>query len=309
MKLRVGTRRSTLARTQTGMVCDMLRMAAPGLEIELVAMETSGDKIRDRPLRESGGKGLFVKELDDALMDGKIDCAVHSLKDVPSIVPPGIVLAAVPERADPRDALISVGGRGFDQLPENARVGTSSPRRAAQLLASRPLLRIDLLRGNVETRLRRILAGDFDATLLAMAGLERLGLDLAPAAAVPLDAEAFVPAAGQGALGLTAREGDAPVSDVLRRIEHARSRAAADAERATARGLGGSCWVPVGAHARVEGTTIHVTGVVASPDGLRLVRRSESGDAHRADEIGTAVATAILAAGGGEIVSSLPDLS
>lgn len=308
MKLRVGTRRSPLARAQASMACDLLRAAVPGLEVGLVAMETAGDRIRDRPLRESGGKGLFVKELDEALLDGTIDCAVHSLKDVPSNLPAGIVLGAVPPRADARDALITVGGLTFAQLAEDARIGTSSPRRAAQLLAERPGLRIELLRGNVETRLRRILAGDFDATLLAMAGIQRLALDLGSAGAAPLDPQVFVPAAGQGALGFTARAGDDRTLEVLRAIEHAGSRAEADAERAVARGLGGSCWIPVGAHASARGGSVRVAGVVASPDGLRRVRHEASGDVSRAEEIGAGVAEAILASGGAEIIRALPEV-
>ena len=212
MKLRVGTRRSPLARVQTQLVCDMLCAALPGLDVHVVAMETSGDRIRDRPLRESGGKGLFTKELDEALFADAIDCAVHSLKDVPAKLPGGLVIAAVPARTDARDALINVGGRTLEELAEDARVGTSSPRRAAQLIAKRPHLRVESLRGNVETRLRKVLAGEVDATLLAMAGLERLALDLRPGAAVPLDPESFVPAPGQGALCVTARA-DAPQVD------------------------------------------------------------------------------------------------
>jgi len=306
VKLRVGTRRSPLARLQTNMVCDLLRAAVPGLEVELFTMETSGDRIRDRPLRESGGKGLFVKELDEALLAGRIDCAVHSLKDVPSVLPDGVVLAAVPVRADARDALVTIGGHRLEDLADDARIGTSSPRRAAQLLAVRPRLRLDVLRGNIETRLRRILTGDFDATLLAMAGLQRLAIALRPAAAVPLDPVAFVPAAGQGALGFTARSEDERTLQVLSVIQDAASRDAVDAERAVARGLGGSCWVPVAAYARVEGESLHVIGVVASADGSRVVRRSASGERRHATEIGTGVADAILAGGGGDLVKALP---
>jgi hydroxymethylbilane synthase len=309
VKLRVGTRKSPLARIQTRAVCDALQAVEPAIQFEVVALETSGDRIRDRPLRDSGGKGLFVKELDEALCAGAIDCAVHSLKDLPSILSDGVALAAVPARADARDALVTVGGVALEELAEGARVGTSSPRRAAQLLALRPDLEIELLRGNVETRLRRIVGGDFDATLLAVAGLERLALELRPAVAVPLDPETFVPAPGQGALGVTAREGDAETLRLLARIEDAPSRSAAEAERGAARALGGSCWLPVGAYARADTERVRLSAVLASPDGRRSIRRGGAGEAARAERIGRAVGEAILEAGGREIVDSLQHAS
>jgi hydroxymethylbilane synthase len=309
VKLRVGTRRSPLARIQTQHVCDLLRAVDPGLDVEVVALETTGDRIRDRPLRESGGKGLFVKELDEALCGGSIDCAVHSLKDLPSVLSEGVILAAVPARADARDALITVGGTALEGLRDGARVGTSSPRRAAQLLALRPSLQIEVLRGNVETRLRRVVAGEFDATLLAVAGLERLALELRPAVALPLDPETFVPAPGQGALGVTARDRDAAVLALLEKIEDASSRAAAEAERGAARALGGSCWLPVGAYARADAERVRLSAVLASPDGRRSIRRSGAGEAARAETIGRGVGEAILEAGGRDIVGALQDAS
>jgi hydroxymethylbilane synthase len=309
VKLRVGTRRSPLARIQTQVVCELLHAVDPGLAIEVLALETSGDRIRDRPLRDSGGKGLFVKELDEALCAGAIDCAVHSLKDLPSVLSDGVVLAAVPTRADARDALVTVGGVSLETLADRARVGTSSPRRAAQLLALRPDLQIELLRGNVETRLRRVVGGEFDATLLAVAGLERLALELRPAVAVPLDPESFVPAPGQGALGVTAREGDADTLALLARVEDSCSRAAAEAERGAARALGGSCWLPVGAYARADAERVRLSAVLASPDGRRSIRRSGTGEAARAERIGRAVGDAILEAGGREIVGALQHAS
>jgi hydroxymethylbilane synthase len=250
---------------------------------------------------------LFVKELDDALLADTIDCAVHSLKDVPSVMTARVVLAAVPERADARDALVTVGAKGLDDLAEDACVGTSSPRRRAQLLALRPRLRVELLRGNVETRLRRVLTGDFDATLLAVAGIERLSLDVRPAVAVPIDPETFVPAPGQGALCVTAREDDTRVVEVLRRIDHPRSRAAADAERSAARVLGGSCWLPMGAYARADDERIRLTAVLISPDGSRVIRREGAGQIAQAERIGCAVAEAILHGGGREIVGALQE--
>jgi hydroxymethylbilane synthase len=284
----------------------MLRSVEPGLDVDVVAMETSGDRVRDRPLRESGGKALFTKELDDALFAGAIDCAVHSLKDVPATLSAGLVIAAVPARADARDALISVGGRALDELPADARVGTSSPRRAAELLARRPGLLVEPLRGNVETRLRKVLAGEFDATLLAMAGLQRLALELRPAAAVPLDPEEFVPAPGQGALCVTARADAAQMLAVLSGIEDRLSRSAAEAERSTARTLGGSCWLPVGAYARVTGEHLRLIAVLVSPDGRRIIRREGEGEPAHAERIGRSVGQAILGAGGAKIVGELP---
>jgi hydroxymethylbilane synthase len=228
------------------------------------------------------------------------------LKDVPSILPAGIAIAAVPPRADARDALIAVGRATLEQLSDGDRVGTSSPRRAAQILWSRPGLRVELLRGNVETRLRKVLSGELEATLLAVAGLERLALDLKPATAAPLDPETFVPAPGQGALCVTARAGAHAVIEMLRRIEDAPSRVAADAERSAARTLGGSCWLPVGAYARVEGGRVRLAAVLASPDGLRVIRREGAGEAARAESIGASVGEAILEAGGRAIVRELP---
>jgi hydroxymethylbilane synthase len=217
-----------------------------------------------------------------------------------------IVLAAVPERADPRDALITRTPVGrLEDLAEDALIGTSSPRRAAQLHAACPTLRIGLLRGNVETRLRRVREGDFDATLLAMAGLLRLDVDLSGAAVLPLDPQEFVPAAGQGALGFTARREDDVTLEILAGVEDPVARAVAQAERAVARGLGGSCWVPVAAHASVEGDVLCVTGMVASSDGRHLVRRSGAGRISDADGIGSQVADEILSGGGGEIVRAL----
>jgi hydroxymethylbilane synthase len=287
-------------------VCNVLRAAVTGLEIETIAMETTGDRIRDRPLRECGGKGLFVKELDEALLEGRIDFAVHSLKDVPSELPPGIALASVPPRADARDALVSLAGHDLATLPDGARVGTSSPRRAAQLLAVAPRVRIEPLRGNVDSRLRKIVACELDATLLAVAGLGRLGVDPAPARAPALDADIFVPAPCQGALGLTVREDDHAAAKLLRVIEDPTSRAAADAERSAARALGGSCWLPVGVHAHVVAKRLRLVTFLFSADGRRTVRREAEDDARNAEALGRRVAEDVLAAGGREIVASLP---
>ncbi len=307
MKLRVGTRRSQLARTQCRQACDLLEAAAAGTQCELVTLETTGDRVRDRPLREAGGKGLFVKELDEALLDGRIDCGVHSLKDVPTELPDGVVIAAVPEREDPRDLFVTATGDSPSQLGPGSVLGTTSARRAAQLLARDGSIRVTLLRGNVETRLRRLIEGDFDATFLAAAGIARLGIDLAPAKAVALDPFDFVPSPGQGALAFTARADDRRVLECLGRIEHAETRAAVEAERALARVLGGSCFLPVGAFARVVGERLRLVGVLASEDGQKLVRREDEALENDALGLGERLGRAILDGGGAEIIADLAE--
>ncbi len=309
MNLRVGTRRSRLARTQTGQACDLLVAGHSEVICELVFLDTTGDQVQDRPLRESGGKGLFVKELDEALLAGDIDCAVHSLKDVPSELPRGIVLAAVLSRHDPRDLLLSREGWTPAALPAAARVGTTSLRRASQLLACNPQVRIEMLRGNVETRLRRIVEGSFDATFLAAAGLGRLGIDVTPLRQVALAATEFVPAPGQGSLCFTAREGDDSVLGLLSYLDDPASRCAALCERSLARSLGASCYLPVGAYAEVDGDELVLDAVVASEDGQRLLRRSARAPLERSEALGGEVGQELLDAGArvflDEILASL----
>ncbi len=306
MKLRVGTRRSKLARTQSGQTCALIEAARSGVNCELVPIETTGDQVRDRPLREAGGKGLFVKELDEALLDGRVDCAVHSLKDVPTVLPEGIVIAAIPEREDPRDLLITRDGRGPRELERGAVLGTTSARRAAQLLALDGSLGVTLLRGNVETRLRRLIEGDFDATFLAAAGIRRLGIDLAPARSVALDPFDFVPAPGQGALCVTARADDRRTIELLAAIDDRATHQAAEAERALARVLGGSCFLPVGAFARIENGGIRLIGVLASEDGRKLVRKEGRDKRDSAVGLGETLGREILRDGGEEIIAELP---
>lgn len=270
MKLRVGTRRSPLALTQTGQAMEQLKARVAGLSYELVEIVTTGDRILDRPLREAGGKGLFLKELDEALLDGRIDCAVHSMKDVPTDLAVGTVVAAVLERADARDVLITNNRVDLEGLPAGAVVGTTSLRRQAQILAVIPGAQIRLLRGNVQTRLGRLAEGHCDATFLAMAGLERLGI--APIPGVALDPTMFVPAPGQGALAITAREQDAEVLAVLGTMDHGDSRVAVSAERAFARVFGGGCHLPLAAHAHRSGNELVLVGVLIAPDGSRAIR-------------------------------------
>jgi hydroxymethylbilane synthase len=263
----LGTRGSPLALAQANETRRLLA-AAQGWDeaaIALVVIRTSGDLIQDRPLAEAGGKGLFTKEIDDALIEGRIDAAVHSAKDLPTQLPPGVTIAGFLEREDVRDALISALADSIAALPRSARLGAASLRRQAQARRLRPDLKIELLRGNVETRLRKAETGAIDATLLALAGLKRLGL--AHRARAVLDLEAFPPAVGQGAIALTARDSDASTAAALARINHADTMTAVTAERAFLAELEGSCRTPIAGYARLEGGLIVLTGEVLREDG------------------------------------------
>ena len=275
----IATRRSALALWQAEHVAERLR-AATGRQVELLKLVTTGDKILDVPLARVGGKGLFVKEIEEALLDGRADLAVHSLKDVPTIFPPGLVLGAITEREDPRDALCAPRHGTLDALPRGARVGTSSLRRRAQLLASRPDLEIVDVRGNVQTRLSKT-EGDVDAVVLAYAGLKRLGLG--DRATEILPTERSLPAIGQGALAIEIRDGDREMIAAMEALEDPATRAAVTAERALLATLEGGCQVPIAGHATVEGDRVRLQGLVASLDGsevLRVVEEGAVGDAH-----------------------------
>ena len=300
--VRIGTRGSTLAVWQAGWVKQRLEAHWPDLRVELVPITTSGDRIQHVSLARIGGKGLFVKEIEQALLAGTVDLAVHSVKDLPAELPPGLVLSTIPEREDPRDVLISAGGSSLADLPQATRVGTSSLRRQALLLHLRPDLRIEVLRGNVETRLRRQLEGRVDATILAAAGLKRLSLRLKNG--VPLDAEEFLPAIGQGALGIEIRAGDA-VEALLAPLHHAETAWAIKAERAFLSGMGGSCRTPLAARATVANGSLRLSALVASPDGKRLLRHEISGPTETARQIGTETAALLLDRGGREILAAL----
>ncbi|MGI4818776.1 MAG: hydroxymethylbilane synthase [Janthinobacterium lividum] len=268
--LRIGTRRSKLALAQSGMMQRAIGRAlgVPEAEIEqaipLVEIVTTGDRIQDRRLLEVGGKSLFTKEIEEALLDGRVDVAVHSMKDVPAEQPAGLAIAAIPEREDPRDAFICVNHEAFAELPDGAKIGTASLRRQAQLLSLRPDLQIEMLRGNVDTRLRRLRDGDFDAILLACSGLNRLGLSDVITERLPLDA--FLPAPGQGALALQTREGDVD-SAWARALNHAPTALTVAAERGAMLALEGSCRTAIGAFAHIEGETLHIGTEMLSPDG------------------------------------------
>jgi hydroxymethylbilane synthase len=286
-----------LARTQTDHVCELLRAANPEIECEVVAVETTGDVVRDRPLREIGGKGLFVKELDEALAAGSIDCAVHSLKDVPSVVPDGIVIGCVPERFAPHDVLISRIASPLGGFIAGTRIGTTSLRRAGQVLAQNPGVEIAMLRGNVETRISRVREGRFDATLLAAAGLARLGIRTDDLTTTALDPWTFVPAPGQGALAVTCRADDRRLLEACARINDGGAENETRAERAVARGLGGSCDLPLGVLARLRGPILHLVAIVASADGRQMLRREDRGPPQEADELGSRVADLLAADG------------
>lgn len=275
---RIGARGSKLSLTQTGQT--RARLAAKlGLDedaFEIVPTVTSGDRIQDRALIEAGGKGLFTKELDEALLDGRIDFAVHSLKDLPTRLPDGIVLACVPERQDPRDAFVSLKAKTLAELAAGAVVGTASLRRQAQVLFARKDLRVSVLRGNVDTRLAKLEAGDADATFLALAGLKRMGLESRVASLI--DPHETPPAACQGAIAITARTDDARVTDALAKCEDKNARIEIEAERAFLDALDGSCRTPIGALARVSGAQMAFVGETLAPDGSQRWRREKSID-------------------------------
>ena len=303
-KLVVGTRGSTLALWQTGHVIERLKAGASDIDVWVERITTQGDRVRDRPLAQVGGKGLFVKEIEVALLAGEIDLAVHSLKDMPTEHPDGLVLGAILERADARDALVARDGRStLSTLPVGARVGTSSLRRRAQLFAARPDLAVVDLRGNVDTRLRKLREGQYDAIVLAVAGLARLGYRATISQCLPVDT--MMPAVGQGALCVEVRAGDPATQDLIGSLDHRPTHQAALAERAFLHRLAGGCQVPIGAYAEVRGDQLDLQGVVAALDGARVVRDRLVGPAVDSARLGTELAERILAAGGDVILSEV----
>ncbi len=299
LPLRVGTRRSPLALVQTRAFLEVLKTFCPvlrGMDVfEEHAMQTTGDAVLDRRLADIGGKGLFAKEIDEAQLDGRIDFAVHSLKDLETKLPAGIVLACTMKREDARDTLIfgrpvEAGEDPYAALPKGALVGTSSVRRQAQLLHARPDLRITTIRGNVQSRLAKVRAGDCEASLLALAGLKRLGM--AAEASVILDPDVMVPSAAQGIVGVTVHEDDIELRELLAAIEDPESRAVANAERAMLAVLDGSCHTPIGGHARVlPNGNLRLTGLVARADGTFLLKRTLEGSPKEAELLGIALGT------------------
>ncbi|HET8539402.1 MAG TPA: hydroxymethylbilane synthase [Anaeromyxobacter sp.] len=297
--IRIATRRSTLAKWQANHVSDLLRRNEPGLEVRLHEVVTRGDKILDVPLADVGGKGLFVKEIEDALLAGDAEIAVHSMKDLPAVLAEGLVVGAVPAREDPRDALCSPRWKTLAALPKGAKVGTSSLRRSAQLKALRPDLEMHMVRGNVETRLRKASEG-LDAVVLAYAGLRRLGL--AEQATHVLSAEEMLPAVAQGALALEARGSDAATLARLARLEDPETRVRTEAERGFLARIEGGCQVPIAGHATVEGGTVRLRALVASLDGGKIIRGERSGPAAGARAMGEALAEELLSRGAAEIL-------
>ncbi len=301
--LRLGTRGSPLAMRQAGLVAEALGTKSPGLEVRFIPIKTSGDKLLDSPLAQAGGKGLFVKEIEEALLDSRIDLAVHSMKDLPAELPPGLRVGAVMRREDPCDALIARNGLRFAELPAGARIGTSSLRRQVQFLHHRPDLQIVPLRGNVETRLKKLDTLNLDAVVLAVAGLIRLGLQ--HRITERLHPELSLPAIGQGALAIEIREDDPRVAPIVGAVDHRETRLATAAERAFLRRLGGSCVTPVAAFGQIEGDSLVLTGMVASLDGKRMVKEVLRGEASTPDTVGQALAEALLAAGADEILREI----
>jgi hydroxymethylbilane synthase len=297
--LTIGTRKSKLALVQTHWVRDQLIAAHPGLEIGVEHITTKGDAILDRPLAAIGDKGLFVTEIEEAMRAGRVQLAVHSAKDLPSVLADDMAIGAYPRRADPRDALVSAAGQELDGLPEGARVGTSSPRRACQLRNLRPDLTILDIRGNVDTRLRKLDEGNYDAIVLAAAGLERLGLS--ERVTQFFTPEQMTPAVSQGTLGIEIRRDDAATAALLRALDDATARATASAEKAFLARIGGGCQVAVGAFAQRDGDALSLTGMIGALDG-RLVRGTQHGSAADPEGLGQALADALLADGGAALL-------
>jgi len=300
--IRIGTRASALALAQAESVATALR--AHGQDTEIVPMRTEGDRLAAARLAVIGGKGLFVREIEDALLEGSVDVAVHSLKDLPAGLPDGLVLAAFPAREDPRDVIVTRGRGGLEGLASGAVVGTSSPRRRALLLAARPDLAVEPLRGNVDTRLRKLETGACDATVLAAAGLRRLGIT--PPYAEPLAVDVFVPAVGQGVLGLEARVADERVRASLAVLDDRVTRACVLAERAFLERLGASCVTPVAGHASMEGGALVMHALVVSEDGQRILRERATAATADAPDLGRALADALLDRGAAGMVALVP---
>ena len=301
--IRIATRKSPLALWQAHFVQSRLQQLYPQLRVELLPMSTKGDKILDSPLAKVGGKGLFVKELEQAILDGDADIAVHSMKDVPVEFPEGLGLTIICERDDPRDAFVSTRFASIAELPAGSRVGTSSLRRQCQLRAQRPDLQVIDLRGNVNSRLAKLDAGEYDAILLAAAGLKRLGLQERISALLPT--ELSLPANGQGAVGIECRLDDNELLSLLAPLEHPQTRQRVLAERAMNRALQGGCQVPIGAYAELEGDTLWLRGLVGFPDGSRILRAELRGAVGEPEALGQALAEQLLTQGAAELLAEV----
>ncbi|MEH6606632.1 MAG: hydroxymethylbilane synthase [Pseudomonadales bacterium] len=301
--LRIATRKSPLAMWQAETVRDALEAAHPGLKVELLAMSTRGDKILDTPLAKIGGKGLFVKELEHAMLEGRADLAVHSMKDVPMDFPAGLMLGPICQREDPRDAFVSNHYNSLDELPLGARVGTCSLRRQCQLKAARPDLKILDLRGNVNSRLAKLDNGDFDAIILACAGLIRLGFSDRISQSIP--ALTSLPAAGQGAMGIELRDNDPHTASLLSVMHHPATEICVSAERAMNKALNGGCQVPIAAYATLDVGELHLRGLVGEPDGSLVLTAEIRGQQSESIQMGQRLAEDLMAQGAGAILERL----
>ena len=294
-EIRIGTRSSALALWQAEWVKSELEKKYPGLNVSLTKIKTTGDKILDVPLAKVGGKGLFVKEIEEAMLANEIDIAVHSMKDVPTFFPDGLHLSCITKREDPRDALLTRNKVKFSDLPKGANVGTSSLRRQAQLMNIRPDFVIHQLRGNVDTRIRKLKEGQYDAIILAAAGVKRLGL--AGNVTEYMDPEISLPAIGQGALGIECRVDDRELNDMIAFFNHADSRVCVTGERALLRRLEGGCQVPIACYGEMKNGNLHLTGLVGSVDGKRIIKDTIEGAPDKAEKLGVTLAETLLSRG------------
>lgn len=303
MKLTLGTRGSALALAQAHLVKTLLEKRHAGLAVEILVIKTTGDKLQEGPTGDPLGKGIFIKEIQEALLDGRADLAVHSMKDLPTDHTPGLAVAAVLEREDPRDCLISRFGEQLRELPRGSVVGTGSPRRRAQVLAAKKGISVAPLRGNLDTRIRKLNDGDFTSIVIAHAGVRRLGR--ADEVSEVLDPAVMLPAPAQGCIAVETRTKD-PAQDLVAALNHAPSAQAAAAERSFLAGLGGGCRVPIGAYAREEKGAFILDGLVITPDGARAVRGRETGSADKAQDMGRALAEKLLAQGAADLLKEVP---
>lgn len=302
-KITIATRSSKLALWQADHIKESIENKHANIKVELLKIKTKGDKILDVPLAKVGGKGLFVKEIEEALLDGRADLAVHSLKDVPTELPTGLMVRVYTEREDPRDALISRNGESLTELPKGAAVGSSSLRRQCQLLKARPDLKISSLRGNVGTRLKKVESGQFDAIILAAAGMIRLGLQERVSQFIPTDI--LLPAIGQGALGIETRSDDRETNDIIRFLNDDKTATAVRGERAFLARLEGGCQVPIAAFGQVTENKVHLKGLVGSLDGKTLITDEITGDIENTENLGTRLAESLLEKGAGEILEEV----
>jgi hydroxymethylbilane synthase len=301
--VRIGTRGSLLALWQANWIKDTLIQKNPDITVELVKIKTTGDKIHDAPLAKVGGKGLFVKEIEDALLSKKIDLAVHSMKDVPTDLPVGLHISSITEREDPRDALLSRGDKKINELPQDAEIGTSSLRRQAQLLHLRPDFKINQLRGNLDTRIKKLQTEELEAVILAAAGIKRMGWEEKITEYIPT--EICLPAIGQGAVGIETRVDDETINSLVASLNHHPTSAVVRAERAFLKRLEGGCQVPIAAFGEIHGGTIQLRGLVGRIDGSEIVKDSLEGPLEKLEEIGVELAEKLLSMGADEILNEV----